>query len=70
MLVAQITQVLSVAGESEDAGKEETVYVVTDAQGSAKKVIVSEWLKNKNGEAELKDASDLKEIEKFSVFWA
>ena len=58
-----LEKVLSVAGESEDAGKEETVYVVTDAQGSAKKVIVSEWLKNKNGEAELKDASDLKEIE-------
>ncbi len=58
-----LEKVLSVAGESEDAGKEETVYVVTDAQGSAKKVIVSEWLKNKNGESELKDASDLKEIE-------
>ncbi len=58
-----LEKVLSAAKETEDAGKEETVYVVTDAQGSAKDVIVSEWLKNENGAAELKDASDLKDIE-------
>lgn len=48
--------------EAEDAGKEETVYVVANADGSANNVIVSEWLKNKEGSDTLKDASDLKDI--------
>ena len=47
---------------SEDAGKEETVYVVANADGSANDVIVSEWLKNKDGSDTLKDASNLKDI--------
>ena len=58
-----LKKVLSASEETEDAGKEETVYVVANADGSAKNVIVSEWLKNKDGEATLKDASDLKDIE-------
>lgn len=48
--------------EKEDAGKEETVYVVADADGTPDNVIVSEWLKNKEGKETLKDASDLKDI--------
>lgn len=48
--------------EKEDAGKEETVYVVADADGTPDNVIVSEWLKNKEGRETLKDASDLKDI--------
>lgn len=47
---------------TEEAGKEETVYVVANADGSANNVIVSEWLKNKDGSDTLKDASDLKDI--------
>ena len=58
-----LKKVLSASEETEEAGKEETVYVVANADGSAKNVIVSEWLKNKDGEATLKDASDLKDIE-------
>ena len=34
---------------SDTAGKEETVYVIADANGKANKVIVSEWLKNQKG---------------------
>lgn len=48
--------------EAEEAGKEETVYVVAKADGTADNVIVSEWLKNKEGSDTLKDASDLKDI--------
>lgn len=48
--------------DKEDAGKEETVYVVANADGTADNVIVSEWLKNKEGKETLKDASDLKDI--------
>lgn len=58
-----LKKVLSASEETEDAGKEETVYVVANADGSAKNVIVSEWLKNKDGQTTLKDASDLKDIE-------
>ena len=58
-----LKKVLSASEETKEASKEETVYVVANADGSAKNVIVSEWLKNKDGEATLKDASDLKDIE-------
>lgn len=48
---------------ADDADKEETVYVKTDAQGNEKSIIVSDWLKNFTGESTLKDASDLTDIE-------
>ncbi|MEY8516808.1 hypothetical protein AALC25_07725 [Lachnospiraceae bacterium 29-84] len=48
---------------AEDAGKEETVYVVAHPDGAAKQVIVSEWLKNESGEDKLEDVSDLNEIQ-------
>lgn len=57
-----LEKVLSVSEKVEDAGKEETVYVVANADGSTKNVIVSEWLKNKDSEETLEDASDLKDI--------
>lgn len=47
---------------AKDAGKEETVYVMAKADGTAHKVIVSEWLKNTEGSDTIKDASDLKDI--------
>ncbi len=58
-----LESVISATKESEDADKEETVYVVANADGSADNVIVSEWLKNKDGKATLEDVSDLKDIE-------
>ncbi len=42
--------------------KEESVYVVADATGSATEVIVSDWLKNENGAKTITDTSDLKDI--------
>lgn len=58
-----LEKALSADAENEEAGKEETVYVVANADGSAKNVIVSEWLKNKDGSASIEDVSDLKDIE-------
>lgn len=43
--------------------KEETVYVISDAAGNTKEVIVSDWLKNPDKKDTLKDASDLNDIE-------
>lgn len=49
-------------GETE-VGKDETVYIIADSTGKAEETIVSEWLKNPEGKNQLKDVSDLKEIE-------
>lgn len=51
------------SSHSKDAGKEETVYVMADAKGAVNQIIVSDWIKNAEGSKELKDASDLKDIE-------
>lgn len=47
---------------SSDAGKEETVYVLANANGKANQVIVSDWLKNGSGSLQLMDCSDLADI--------
>ncbi len=58
-----LEKALSVEEENEDAGKEETVYVVADPSGVSKSITVSEWLKNKDGASTIEDISDLKNIE-------
>lgn len=52
-----------VFAEDKNTQKEETVYVRTDPEGTASEVIVSDWLKNPDGEEKLEDTSDLTEIE-------
>ncbi len=49
--------------EDTDSDKDETVYVVADAAGNKQDVIVSEWLKNTDGAATIKDSSNLTDIE-------
>ncbi|MCR5147993.1 MAG: hypothetical protein K6C35_03390 [Eubacterium sp.] len=49
--------------EIEDSDKDETVYIIADATGAKKDVIVSEWLKNKDKADVIKDISDLTDIE-------
>ncbi len=51
-----------VGGTTTGVDKEENVYVIADANGVAQEVIVSDWLKNKDGSATLTDATDLKDI--------
>ncbi len=58
-----LEKALTSGTEDREAGKEETVYIVANPDGSAKNVIVSEWLKNEDGAAVIEDASDLKDIE-------
>ena len=42
--------------------KNETVYVIADASGAAKKIIVSDWLKGVDTKGKLKDVSNLKDV--------
>ena len=48
---------------SADISKDETVYVLVGADGSAKKIIVSDWLRNSLGSDTLSDKSELTDIE-------
>ena len=61
---AKITETVSSVLDSErTVGKDETVYALANADGSVKKVIVSEWLKNPDGASALSDATNLENIE-------
>lgn len=52
----------SPTSDSKDLSKEETVYVLADTQGKAKKVIVSDWIKNSAKENQIKDITNLSDI--------
>lgn len=58
--------VTSVSSESESktesTAKNETVYVLANADGSVKKIIVSDWIKNSLNEKSLKDKTELGDI--------
>ena len=43
--------------------KDETVYVLLDAEGKTKKIIVSDWLKNTDKSPEINDYSELENVE-------
>lgn len=45
-----------------EGGKEETVYVLSGADGSVNSVIVSDWLKNPSGASTITDYTELKEV--------
>ena len=47
---------------SDTAGKEETVYVIADADGNPTETIVSAWLKNPDGADTLTDHAELTDI--------
>lgn len=47
---------------SDTDGKEETVYIIANADGTTKKVIVSDWLKNGSQSASISDETSLKDI--------
>lgn len=53
----------TVSTDDGDFEKDETVYVLAEADGSVNKIIVTNWLKNKNKEKTLKDFSTLSDIE-------
>lgn len=45
------------------AFRDETVYVLAGADGTAEKVIVSDWLQNPQGLAQIRDAAALEDVE-------
>lgn len=51
-----------VLGHGAEEGKEETVYVITGADGSVEKTIVSVWLKNPEEAEAISDHADLTDI--------
>lgn len=53
---------LSLLNTEQTIGKEETVYILADVDGSPDKVIVSNWLKNPEKKDILEDRSDLTDI--------
>ena len=60
-----LNQVLKTQTGRDDTAveKEETVYVVSEPDGTPNEVIVSDWLKNKNGADTIEDLSNLTDIE-------
>ena len=62
--VNTLTEIIAtqVGDDTADVDKEESVYVIADANGSANDVIVSDWLKNRNGDEKLTDVSNLTDI--------
>ncbi len=55
----KISELVNKKSGADDTTKDETVYVIADAKGNAGKVIVEEWLKNRDGAATIEDVSDL-----------
>ncbi len=51
-----------ISGAAEEEGKDETVYVIADANGNPTDTIVSACLKNPDGAQYLKDEADLQDI--------
>ena len=49
--------------EQKDVNKDETVYAFADADGSVNNIIVSEWLRNTDKKSEIKDKTNLSDIE-------
>ena len=53
----------SVENSEEEIAKDETVYVLAGADGSVRKIIVSDWIRNALGAPSLTDATALSDIE-------
>lgn len=55
----KIGEIFNRKSGADDTTKDETVYVISDSKGKSGKVIVEEWLKNRDGAATIEDVSDL-----------
>ena len=56
-------KVLAASGTSSSINKDETVYVIQDADGTAKKTVVSDYLNNSQGYSTLVDKTNLRDIQ-------
>ena len=61
LLLSLIFVFCAAGGALAETTKDETVYVLANAEGEAKRVIVSDWLTNPDGEKDLADATTLKD---------
>ena len=61
LLLSLIIVFCAAGGALAETTKDETVYVLANAEGEAKRVIVSDWLTNPDGEKDLADATTLKD---------
>ena len=61
LLLSLILVICAAGGALAETTKDETVYVLANAEGEAKRVIVSDWLTNPDGEKDLADATTLKD---------
>ena len=61
-VLASAVGVPALAAENQSE-KSETVYILTDGNGNANSVIVSDWLKNLTGASTLEDSSTLTDIQ-------
>lgn len=61
--VVQSMEAANLITHSDSSGKEETVYVLLDANGNKTDTIVSEWLKNPEGAQTMYDNTKLKDVE-------
>lgn len=52
----------AVADENAEISKDETVYVIAGNNGTAKKIIVSEWIKNAIASEKVQDKTDLENV--------
>lgn len=67
-LLLSLLLVFCAAGSAlAETTKDETVYVLANAEGEVKRIIVSDWLTNPNGEKELADATTLKDVKVVKV---
>ncbi len=55
----KINELINQKSGVDDTTKDETVYIIADAKGNSGKVIVEEWLKNRDGADTIEDVSDL-----------
>ncbi len=62
-LADQLVSMLNTEHVQSLDAKEETVYLIADANGNAKQTIVSSWLKNGSANAQIHDETELTEIE-------
>lgn len=61
LLLSLILVFCAAGGALAETTKDETVYVLANAEGEAKRVIVSDWLTNPDGEKDLADVTTLKD---------
>lgn len=60
---ADITEKVPASTVPESVFKDETVYVIADANGTVQKIIVSDWLKNALSADKINDVTELENVE-------